>query len=169
MGTSADDNTKRTSTAAMGKSSTIKNRVVYWILLILWLIFLVRLSRQTGSETVDLSGGITEWLCGVLARLGIHTELAPLHSLIRRAAHVVIYLVLGFLMCRTFRLSFRGAWALPLALALCIGIGVLDEYQKAFIPGRHCHWNDALLNCVSCLPGVLIGRIVPLRTRSKTD
>ncbi len=35
---------------------------VYWVLLILWLAFAVSLSRQTGNETADLSGGITEWL-----------------------------------------------------------------------------------------------------------
>ena len=150
-----------------------KNRFIentcYWILLILWLAFATILSRQTGEETAEVSGGMSAWLCGLLGRVGITVDISLLHSLIRRAAHIVIYLVIGFLMCRTFRLSFQGAWVLPLALVLCIGIGVLDEYQKAFIPGRHCHWNDALLNCASCLPGVLIGRIVPLRTRSKTD
>ncbi len=142
-------------------------KTISWVLLILWLAFAVSLSRQTGSETADLSGGITEWLCGVLARVGIHAELAPLHSLFRRAAHVAIYLVLGFLMGRTFRLSFRGAWVLPLALALCVAIGVLDEYQKAFIPGRHCHWGDAAINCVSCVPGALLGWLAPRIRRSK--
>ncbi len=144
-------------------------KCIYYLLLLLWLTFAILLSRQSGEETLELSEGLSKWLCELLERVGMVVPIRSVHSFLRNAAHIVIYLVLGFLMCRAFRLSFHGAWVLPLALVLCIGIGVLDEYQKAFIPGRHCHWNDVLLNCVSCVPGAIVGWFVPRRPRSKTD
>lgn len=138
-------------------------KLLYWTLLILWFIFTILLSRQTGGETAELSGGITQWLCGVLARIDIHTDPAALHSALRTAAHILIYLVFGFLTGRAFRLSFRSRWLIVLCLLLCFALGVLDEYQKAFIPGRHCHWNEALLNCLLSVPGVLLGWLLPIK------
>ena len=150
----------------MVKNQKKSRRAVYWTLFILWLILLVFLSRQTGEETVKQSGSITEFLCRLSASIGIRTDPASIQNLIRRAAHVVIYLVLCFLLCRAFRFSFRGVWLLPTAIALCMAIGVLDEYQKAFIPGRHLHWNDVLLNCVSTVPGALIGWFAPGKSKT---
>ena len=153
------------TTVTDGNTKALK-RTIYWLLLLLWLALAVYLSRQTGEQTADFSGGLTEWLAGLLARIGIAVELEPLHDVMRRCAHVFIYLVLGFLACRVFCLSFSGKWVIAAVFLFCFAVGVLDEYQKAFIPGRHCHWNDVLVNCICGAVGVIIGLLVR-RVRKK--
>ena len=135
-------------------------KYIYWVLLVLWLILAVFLSRQTGEETADLSGGISAWLTSLLEGIGIPVDPASVHALVRKAAHVAIFLVLGFLVSRTFHLTFRGRWVIPAAATVCLAAAVLDEAQKAAIPGRHCHWDDAALNAASVLAGLLLERLI---------
>ena len=147
-------------------------RAVYWIALLLFLALAVFLSRQTGKETAEVSGGLTAWLIPVLRGMGIAADPETLHALLRKAAHVVIYLVLGFLVCRAFRLSFRGGWVMPAAAAVCLAAAVLDEVQKGAAPGRHCQWDEAALNAACVLVGLLLGWLagrLSARQRKKTE
>ena len=66
-------------------------------------------------------------------------ELATVHLLIRKAAHVIEYAVLAVL----WRRSVGGAWG-PLGLAVLTGS--LDELRQSFTPGRGGSMADVLLD-----------------------
>ena len=133
--------------------------MAWWLLLAVWMLLATVLSRQTGEETAQLSGGISAWLASLLEGIGIAVDPEALHLLLRKAAHVAVFLVLGFLAGRAFHLTFRGRWVTAAAAAVCLA-AVLDEVQKAAVPGRHCHWDDAALNAVSVLAGLALERLI---------
>ena len=140
-------------------------RAAYWTALVLWAGMAVFLSRQGLEDTARLSGTIAAWLAGLLRGIGVRTDPETLHELVRKAAHVVIFLVLGFLVSRAFSLSFHGRWVIPAAAAVCLAAAVLDEAQKAAVPGRHCHWDEAALNAGCAMAGLALGQLVRRRTQ----
>ena len=126
----------------------------------MWMLLATVLSRQTGEETAQLSGGISAWLASLLEGIGIAVDPEALHLLLRKAAHVAVFLVLGFLAGRAFHLTFRGRWVAAAAAAVCLATAVLDEVQKLSVPGRHCHWDDAALNAACALAGLALERLI---------
>lgn len=62
----------------------------------------------------------------------------PLHTILRKAVHVVAYALLGALDFRAVRGARRGwqlAWSVT-AVVLAIVIASLDEYHQSFFPSR---------------------------------
>lgn len=119
---------------------------VYYLLVVLWLVLMLYLSHQNGSDTWNTSHGLTVYLSNLL---GLDAQW--LHGVIRKLAHVGLYLILELLIVLAAVKS--GAkkpwlWALlPLAVSL------LDEGTKPLIPGRHCDLEDILLNDVGAAIG----------------
>lgn len=128
--------------------------VILWLLSILWLLLALGLSSQTGPETGELSRKIAEFLGDILSVP--ETSMTAFHSGLRTAAHVIVYFVLAFLVCGATLATFperRYAWLV--GMLACIDISVIDEYRKAFIPGRHCSWSEAGLNVLGCVLGAV--------------
>ena len=70
------------------------------------------------------------------------------------ALHVVAYLVICFLWWRVLRTAADARvsrWAAPLAVAVALGVGAIDEALQA-IPALHrtCSWRDFLADCLGC-------------------
>lgn len=102
------------------------------------------MSLQSGDVSGELSGSITEVVHRFLTGLfpGWDLELTTLHWLVRKAAHVGSYFVLGVLWSNTLRLYGR-----PMRQTLWIGIGlsVLGEVLQMFAENRGPSILDALL------------------------
>lgn len=138
-----------------------------WLPVILWAGLMIFLSRQSGTDTTELSGLLTRMLAEVLARLGIIVDQVQLHHALRTSAHIIVYFVWSVLLYRAFcgcsRVCFTVSALLRsflLTLVLCSAVAVLDELQKKWIPGRHCNWNEVVLNAVSALVGTLICSVI---------
>lgn len=88
-----------------------------------------------------------------LAEILGNTEL---NGFLRRAAHVVVFLVLSVLVSVCLR-SWDIDWR-------CIGIVFLwcfiDEATKPLINGRHFAWFDVWLNVVGAVLGALLGIMI---------
>lgn len=98
-------------------------------------------------------------------KLGFSANLELIHLLLRKLAHVVIYLGFGGLLYHTFACTWT-KWScrmLGISFLLCTAIASIDELQKAFIPGRHCDPKEILLNCIAALLGNLIAHTWTLR------
>src|SRR5258705_3216754 len=70
-----------------------------------------------------------------------------------KLAHAVVFVTLAVLL----RIGFPArvpSWTLVLALA---GIGALDEWRQAMLPGRHADWGDFATDAVSATAGVMLG------------
>jgi len=83
--------------------------------------------------------------------------LAMLHGSIRKAAHVVEYLVLGVLLVRALREEGLGGLALAAAaVALGIGYAALDELHQTFVPSRTGAPRDVAVDATGVVAGVAL-------------
>lgn len=130
-------------------------QIVLWVLAIASLATTLFLSSQTGEETAGLSHRIANFL-GQL--FGLTTSgITILHSLLRTAAHIVLYFITTVFSCAAVYATFphhRTAWIWP--MPVCSIIGIIDEIRKASIPGRHCSLGEAGLNVLGCVLGMLL-------------
>ena len=92
-------------------------------------------SQWSGAHTAAWLGP----LLSALLPFASPEELATVHLLIRKAAHVIEYAVLAVL----WRRSVGGAWG-PLGLAVLTAS--LDELRQSFTPGRGGSMADVLLD-----------------------
>jgi len=93
--------------------------------------------------------GIIFWLSNIP---NLKTDLAC-DFILRKAAHVVEYAVLCFLLRRAFKGSFKMG-DLPLFLypaILSFFYAVSDEFHQSFIPGRNGSFRDVLIDTVGII------------------
>lgn len=133
--------------------------IILWMCIIIWGTLAVILSRQEGTSTSELSYGLSERLSEYLYARGITFSTDLLNIIIRKAAHILIYLVLGGLMyyALAYTLGQKNKHILMLSIILCLSASSLDEVQKIFIPGRHCDPEEILLNSIAAVVGICIG------------
>lgn len=101
---------------------------------IAWLVFMTVLSHTPGPT----SGAESRWLAKTT---GIR------EGMLRRAAHVFLFAVLGLLAGLGF------GWT---GVAVAAVWGLIDESTKVWIPGRHCSAMDIGLNLIGCVIGSLV-------------
>lgn len=139
-------------------SKSDSNRILLkWMRIIVWGIIAVFLSRQSGIHTSALSYGISEFIRRFLEACGVIVDIEEINFIVREAAHVLIYLVLGGLVYDTIASTIKKSKkaALSLSVSFCLIASVLDEAQKAFIPGRHCDAGEIVLNSIAAVVGIL--------------
>jgi len=130
-----------------------------WLPVAAWMLVIFVLSGEEFSALE--TRGLVAWL---LTALFPHLEpqsFELLHGLVRKAAHVTEYAVLGALTLRAFRLT-RAHWparrAMLAGVALASAWAVVDETHQAYQPSRTGSPFDVLLD--SC--GALVGAGLPL-------
>ena len=131
---------------------------IKWMCVAAWAVIAVSLSHQEGIATSELSYGISERICGVLEGLGFIVSVGDVNYLLRKAAHILIYLVFGGLIYDTLACTLNkpAGRTILLSAAVCLSASVLDETQKIFISGRHCDPEEILLNFIAAVSGILI-------------
>ncbi|MCC8103699.1 MAG: VanZ family protein [Clostridiales bacterium] len=121
------------------------------LLTLLWFLLCTYLSHQPGEATAATS----QRLARMLGR-------ENWNALLRKAAHVVTFAVLSFLLSLTV-----DAWAVVETgeidkrwlLAVFVWC-ILDEWSKRFVEGRHCSGPDCVLNLVGSLIGMVVGMVI---------
>src|SRR5271157_2211537 len=97
-----------------------RNFIKYWLPVILWMCFIFWMSTDTFSSQNTFSW--IEMLLRFLVLKISFQEIVPLHTLIRKTAHVTEYFVLGLLLFRTFRGGSTSSWSWrwPLLAAIIV-------------------------------------------------
>ena len=135
-----------------------------------WMLVIFLFSAQPAQESAALSGAVAQAVTAALeagARLlgadaASPAALAALHTLIRKAAHAVVYAVLGALLLWALvpatarRQVPRGA--VGLALLGSAAYALTDEFHQTFVPGRAGQGADVLLDTAGALAGILLLR-----------
>lgn len=106
------------------------------------------LSHQTGQQTSRVSRTLAEELHPLLPA----ADTERLNTLLRKAAHVVVFGVLTVLLAATLYAGQMQHWH-PVAGAVLVLWCWGDEATKRGVPGRHFSWLDVGLNGL----GVLLG------------
>ena len=137
-------------------------RVISLFLLILTMAIIFTLSADTGEESGDLSGEVTE---KILAIFGVHKENYSVddydriennaEKVVRKCAHFLEYAWLGAI-CYIFFWSYE--WkrlkTAALSLAVCVPYAALDEWHQSFVPGRGPGIKDIIIDSSGVVFGI---------------
>lgn len=108
-------------------------------------------SNQDSTISKQQSGTIVDFIESLGSSLGEDV----LTFLTRKAAHILVYLVLGVLvynLVRTYELSRRRTVLISICVAL--GYAAFDEIHQLFIPGRSGELRDVLIDTTAASIGV---------------
>jgi len=123
-------------------------RAKYWLAAVVWACIISGLSTDTFSSehTSRFILPVLHWL---FPSAGANA-LELMHEVIRKAAHLTEYFILGILLHRALRGEDRGwklKWAIW-AIAIAAAYASLDEFHQSFVPSRTASPWDALIDTV---------------------
>lgn len=126
------------------------NKIISWAAVILWMGLIFYLSHQPAVQSSQLSTAITEAIAEKVEKFNPHTVLdkSRLSHLVRKHAHFLIYLVLGFLVAHAIKLSKR--WAVWISVLYAVS----DEGHQLFVPGRGAQFTDVLIDSAGAMVGI---------------
>lgn len=132
-------------------------KIVYLLLLILWIIIIYMLSNQTG----DISGGSSEGIIKNtleiiysifnISKENINEIVHILHNPIRECAHAFEYFVLGLLTFKNLE-NFNIKNKYVITLLFCFTFALFDEVHQLFVSGRTFQIFDIIIDTLGfCL------------------
>ena len=142
-------------------------RAVSLVCAILTALMIFSFSADTGQESGEMSGEITE---AILSVIGVTEENTPpadyegikenAHFLIRKLAHFSEYCLLGASLCVFFHtFSIQPRISCAVSFAISAAYALLDEWHQAFVPDRGPGMRDVLIDGAGALFGVLIASL----------
>ena len=133
--------------------------VVWWLLAAGWIYVLFYLSRQTATDSAQLSGWFAR---GVLRRLSfLNVSEATFEYFMRKLAHFGIFAAEGFLVrMALFATKSRRHVNTLIALFLCLPLAVTNELSELAAAGRSCSIRDMGIDMAGALLGILVGAFV---------
>ena len=154
----------------------MKKAIIIIILLavaVSWMFLIYKLSdmntQNSNGKSMDIIGMFIEDTLEITNEYGI-THSTPSEAKIERASnlinapmrkvmHASVYLVLAFFIILFLNVIFNNNhyWiALILALILCIGFAVLDEYHQTFVGGRTGQVMDVVIDTAGAVAGTML-------------
>lgn len=131
-------------------------KIIRWILLLLWMIFIFYMSSKSGSESTEQSNLVIN----ILSYLGINLNkrFQNIASfIVRKTAHLTEYCILFILAYRVAILYINTRKAKIITLFFVFIYAVTDEIHQLFVPGREGMFRDVLID--TCGAIVAIGII----------
>ena len=134
--------------------SSSRDFVKYWLPVILFACFIFWMSTETFSSehTFSVVRAIITFLVPRLSG----EEVDLIHAIIRKLAHVVEYLILGFLLFRAFRSHSSAWWSWRwffLASIVVLLWAASDEFHQSFVSTRTASVVDVGIDIVGGILG----------------
>lgn len=137
---------------------------ILWILTLGWMLLIFMFSAQNGTESAELSGGITERIVRTFVRdfeqLSAARQERIMNNVsfaVRKLAHYTEYLVLGvllFSLVRAYRCSERTAFFISWGAGTLYAVS--DEIHQMFSDGRSPQVRDVCIDSAGVLTGALL-------------
>jgi VanZ family protein len=143
-----------------------RERLCRYAPLIIWLVFISFASSNefSADNTSRVIGPLLQWLFPNITQESLRLA----HLLVRKAAHVTEYAVLGWLTARAFtgssREFLRQRWFLT-SLMLVVLFALLDEYHQSFVPSRTGTLYDSGIDVIGGFIGLIGFAYFSLRAR----
>lgn len=134
-------------------------KIIYTLLLIVWLIVIFIFSNQNGIISGTNSGGIVYSTLNMtynifnISKDNIYDVLLIIHNPIREFAHVFEYFVLSFLIFKTIESYNIKENKYIITILLIFVASSLDEIHQLFVIGRSFEYYDILIDT---LGGILM-------------
>lgn len=132
-------------------------KIIYSILLILWLIIIFNFSNQNGIISGENSSGIIYSTLDIIYNIfniskeNIKEVLSIIHNPIRECAHVFEYFILAFLTYKTLESFNIKENKYIITLLFCFLSASLDEIHQLFIDGRSFEYYDILMDTLGSI------------------
>ena len=140
-------------------------KIIYSILLIIWLLIIFILSNQSGTISGGNSSGIIYTILEIIydtfdiSKSNINEILLIIHNPIRECAHVFEYFVLAFLTYKTLESFNIKENKYIITILFCFLSASLDEIHQLFIIGRSFEFYDILMDTLGSTLMIIIIKI----------
>lgn len=132
--------------------SNNKRKLIYTILLILWMLVIFSFSMQNGEQSRDTSDKVVEVVRDVTKTKADEDTLS---YIVRKMAHITEYFILGFLMYKTLR-SYNIKRTIALSIVFSIIYATTDETHQLLTGERTGQIKDVFIDSIGIVPGVLL-------------
>ena len=140
--------------------------VIKYILVAVWMLVIFHMSSEVASDSSARSDEIVR----TIQSIGVSTPADLLTFLVRKAAHISAYFVLGILL---FNLLKDYGLSVKKMIFACIAIAMLyactDELHQMFVPGRSGEVRDVLIDTAGAAAGVGTYAVVVHKLYKKPD
>ena len=134
---------------------------VLWLVSAFWIVFIFTNSMQTGTESGQMSGSVTDMINAILGT--IHNSFHVSHYFVRKAAHFGEFALLALLLCFSIRsVTHRNdtnkhnlLWVFA-AFAAAVAVASVDETIQLFVNGRAGSVVDVLIDSSGAACATLI-------------
>jgi len=127
----------------------------YWIPVVLMLM--IQFAFSTGSFSSSATSGIIIPVLKSIMRNPTGEQLLFWHHVIRKAAHVTEYCILGMLVYRAIKVDVpRPASAGVLTLLFVAAAATMDEFHQSFVPSRGASIVDIGWDCIGGLAAIAL-------------
>lgn len=140
-----------------------KRKIIYWILLILWMSMIAIMSNQPASISDSQSLGVLNQLNSIGINISnIFGDLS--NFIIRKTAHFLEYMILGILIYNVLNFYFDKKQIFYIAVVLSALYACTDEIHQFFVAGRECAFRDVVIDTCGALCGVLIKKHLKVKS-----
>jgi VanZ family protein len=131
-----------------------RSYLLNYILLILWLALIFLLSSEPSTVSSGRSGAIVDTIKYINPSIA---DAENITFLVRKAAHITAYFILGVLMFRVIRMfKLPARKAVILSAALVALYAITDELHQLLVNGRSGEVRDVLIDTSAGALGVLV-------------
>ncbi|MBM7836290.1 VanZ family protein [Clostridium sardiniense] len=134
-------------------------KLISWIILIGWMIFIFYMSNQPA----DVSNGQSDFVLNLVESLGFNISASYVDiaiTIIRKGAHFTEYLILNLLYFNMLRFYISNKKALIYSIILSFLYASTDEFHQRFVEGRAGKFTDVLIDTSGAATGSIIAFII---------
>ena len=124
-------------------------------------------SSQPAPQSDGVSTRLAQWLSGLVPGLAANIGMRTLNHRLRKAAHFLLYFLLGCGLTGMLRVQSRVA-AGPATVLLGAVFAALDEWHQSYVPDRGPGWGDVLLDICGVAAAVACIALVKLLRNKRT-
>ena len=127
----------------------------YWIPVLVMLM--VQYSFSTSAFSSDETSRFVVPVLKALLRNPTAEQLQFWHHVIRKAAHVAEYCILGLLVHRAFKVDVaRSSKVTFLTVLFVAAAATFDEFHQSFVPSRGSSMFDVGWDCIGCVIAIML-------------
>jgi VanZ family protein len=145
----------------------IRQKLFWWILIVLWWGLIFVMSSKNADESSNQSLFVADLLNRWLRQLFGPHAFAVSEDVVRKTAHFFEYLVLGFLLFMGFLDRSRPGRVMLSVFIAGFLFAVSDEIHQLFVPGRTMRPFDVLVDIAGIGTAVLMMRQKILQRRPR--
>jgi len=132
------------------------SRIIYPVLLIIWMIIIFLFSNQTANESQSVSDGFTNKIVNIIEFVSKKkVSVDNISFIVRKTAHFTIYFILGILIFLTLT-SYDVSKPVLYGILFCFLYAISDEVHQIFVSGRGPRVLDVLIDTVGSITSIII-------------